>query len=69
VNARDIRDIENHNAYVRMLSKGAPIKPFSLRTVAPEKGDRKKGDLLKELSYLKYGRPREEVEREIMERF
>ncbi len=67
--AQDIIKIDNYNAYVSMLVKGQPTKPFNMKTVAPEKGNIEIVDSLKELSYLKYGRDREEVEAEIMAKY
>ena len=67
--AQDIMKIDNHNAYVSMLSNGQPIKPFSIETLPPPKGNMEIINAIKELSYLKYGRDREEVEVEIMERY
>lgn len=67
--AKDIMNIDNFNCYVKMLSKGVPIKPFNIRTLAPEITDRSKLESLKELSYLKYGRSREKVEEEIMKKY
>ncbi len=67
--ANDIIKIDNYNAYVSMLVKGQPTKPFNLSTLAPEKGNPEIVDALKELSYLKYGRDREEIEEEIMARY
>jgi hypothetical protein len=67
--ASDITKLDNYNSYVSMLVKGQPTKPFNIKTLAPEKGNIDIVGDLKELSYLKYGRDREEVEKEIMERF
>ena len=52
-----------------MLVNGQPVKPFNLRTLPPEKGNPEIVDGLKELSYVRYGRDRAEVEAEIMGRF
>ena len=68
-NAQDITKIDNYNAYVSMLVRGQPTKPFNIATIAPEEGNMKIVDSLKQLSYLKYGRDREEVEEEIMARY
>ncbi len=65
----DITKLDNYNAYVNLLSKGQPVKPFNLHTIAPEKGNPDIVDSLKELSYVKYGRDRAEVEAEIMGRY
>lgn len=67
--AQDITKLDNYNAYVNMLVNGQPTKPFNLKTLAPEKGNPEIVDSLKELSYVKYGRDREEVEAEIMGRY
>jgi hypothetical protein len=67
--AHDITKLENYNAYMSMLVKGHPTKPFNLKTLAPEQGNMEIVDSLKELSYAKYGRDREEVEAEIMARY
>ncbi len=68
-NAQDITKLDNYNAYVSMLVNGQPTKPFNIRTLAPEKGNPDIVDSLKELSYVKYGRDRAEVEAEIMGRY
>lgn len=67
--ADDIMKIDNWNAYVSMLVKGQPTKPFNMKTLPTPTGDTSRVEKMKELSYLTYGRPREEVEAEIMERF
>lgn len=68
-NAQDITKLDNWNAYISMLVGGQPVKPFNLQTLAPEKGNPDLVNDIKELSYLKYGRDRQEVEAEIMGRF
>lgn len=65
----DIARLDNYNAYMSMLVKGEPVKPFNIKTLAPEAGNPSIVDSLKELSYLKYGRDRQEVETEIMSRY
>ncbi|MFA5791746.1 MAG: TraM recognition domain-containing protein [Candidatus Paceibacterota bacterium] len=67
--ASDITKLDNYNAYMSMLVNGQPTKPFNLHTMAPEKGNPEIVDSLKELSYVKYGRDRAEVETEIMARY
>jgi len=67
--AQDITKLDNYNAYMSMLIKGQPTKPFNIKTLAPEKGNPEIVDSLKELSYIKYGRDRDEVENEIMARY
>lgn len=65
----DIIKLDNYNAYVNMLVDGQPTKPFNIITLPPEKGNMELVDSLKELSYLKYGRDREEIEAEIMAKY
>lgn len=68
--ASDITKLENRNAYVQMIIKGAPAtKPFNIFTADNPKGNFDMVDKLKQLSYLKYGRDRAEVEEEILAKF
>ncbi|MDZ4284371.1 MAG: DUF87 domain-containing protein [Patescibacteria group bacterium] len=67
--AHDLMNIENRNAYVRLLSHGRPTKPFTIETEPPESGEPLQVEDLKLRSYTRYGRPREEVENEILERY
>ncbi len=67
--AQDIAKLDNYNTYMNLLVKGQPTKPFNLHTLPPEKGNPEIVDNLKELSYVKYGRDRAEVESEIMARY
>jgi len=67
----DIVKLDNFNSYVKMLVNGTPTKPFSMTShwsMTP-KGNTEIVEKIKELSYLKYGRAREEVENEIMEKY
>jgi hypothetical protein len=69
--ATDIMKLDNFNSYVKMLVGGMPVKPFSMTShwsLTP-KGNVEIVDKIKELSYLKYGRDREEIEEEIMEKY
>ena len=65
----DIIKLENYNAYMKMLIKGQPGKPFNLKSMAPERGNREMVPLIKELSYLKFGRDREQIESEILAKY
>ena len=67
--AADIMNIDNYNAYVRVLVKGQPVKPFNIQAMAPPEGGYGIGEKIKELSYLRYGRDRAEVEEEIMQKY
>ena len=67
--AADIIKQENLNCYMKMLINGTPVKPFNSHTPFPPKGNMESIEAIKELSYLKYGRDRTEVEEEIIARF
>lgn len=67
--AKDLMNLDNHNAYVKMLSGGRTTKPFSIETAAPSRGSPDAVDRLKELSYLKFGRERASVEAEVMGKY
>jgi hypothetical protein len=67
--SQDILKLENLNCYMKMLINGVPVKPFNSHTPFPPKGNTDSIEAIKELSYLKYGRDREEVEDEIMARY
>ena len=68
--AKDITRLDNYNAYMSMIINGAPsLKPFNIATVAPRQGNKEIVPQLKELSYLKYGRDRDEVEAEVFARY
>lgn len=67
--ANDILKIENYNAYVKMLSRGIPQKPFNIVTMPPFKGNPEIVNSLKDLSYMTFGRDRSEVEAEISQKY
>lgn len=67
--AFDLMNIDNHNAYLKLLVRGKPVKPFNIETLSPPKGDQGKIDMIKHLSYTNYGQPREEVEKMILEKY
>ncbi len=64
----DLVNLEKFNAYVKMLVYNTVQRAFSIVTDPPIPGNPKQAQYLKELSMYKYGRPREEVEAEILER-
>src|SRR6185369_5231661 len=68
-NTLDFVNIENYNAYVRMLANGVPQKPFNIKTSAPATVNQNQVDDLRELSYLTYGRDRQAVEDAIRARY
>jgi hypothetical protein len=66
---KDIMNVDNLNAYLKILSQGKPVRPFSIFEPFPPKGDIAIGDKLKQLSYLTYGQDRSFVEDSIMEKY
>ena len=67
--ANDILKIENYNAYIKMLSRGIPQKPFNITILPPTKGNPEIVEQLKQLSYMTFGRDRAEVEVEIAQKY
>lgn len=67
--ASDFSNIENFNCYARILANGVPVRPFSIKALKAPDGNPEIVNQLKQLSYQKYGRPREEIEKEIMEKY
>jgi hypothetical protein len=66
--AFDLINIEKYNCYVRLLIDNQNPPPFSCASINLSPGDPKRAHLLRELSRTTYGRPREEIEKEILER-
>lgn len=67
--AYDLANIDNANAYLKPLIGGLTTKPFNIKTLPREKGSREWAEQIKQLSRLKYARPREEVEADIQSRY
>lgn len=64
----DLLNVDNWNCFVKLLINGQTSRPFSMKTNPPVHGDPALAETIKEISRTKYGRPREEVEREIIEK-
>lgn len=67
--ANDIANIENRNAYVKLLSDGTPTVPFSIHTMNSAAVDFEYAKQMIEYSTLKYGTARDIVDAEIKERY
>jgi hypothetical protein len=65
----DFVNVENRNAYAKILAGGVPQKPFNIKTIDLAPGNKEQIDDLRELSYLTYGRDRGEVEGNIRSRY
>ena len=65
----DLQQLPNYNTIVKMLIGGVPTQPFSMANLPPLGHSNKQlADALKQLSAVKYGRPRAVVEKAIFER-
>lgn len=69
----DIMKIPNRNAYLQMIGHGKPLTPFNIETLPLDffatPNPKGVADKIKQLSYHKYGKPRQEVEDDIMRRY
>jgi len=65
----DIMNIDNFNAYLKLLIDGKTHDAFNLKITAPTKDHPEIVEALKALSYKAYGRDREEIEQEISKKF
>lgn len=69
-NESDLINIERFNVYIKTIVNNEPVPPFSMnltRDIVAEKklANPRVGEIIKEMSRLRYGRDREEVEQEI----
>lgn len=65
----DLVNIENRNAYVKLMIGGAASRPFTIQTLPPMgKENQKIGQAIKQLSRLKFGLDRRVVEHQVGER-
>ena len=65
----DMTNIDKYNFYIKMLIDGAPTKPFNGQSVAPDpNANPQLSAAIKELSRLKYGKPKDQVNNEILDR-
>lgn len=67
--ASDLMNIENRNAYVRILAGGTPTRPFNIKTMAPKAVSPDDIALVIDRSYAQYAKPRRKVEMEISARY
>ncbi|GAC1414060.1 MAG: hypothetical protein NVSMB66_6960 [Candidatus Doudnabacteria bacterium] len=67
-NEFDLVNIDRFNAYVKLMINGTASKPFNMATLPPHSGGSKaNADAIRQLSRLKFGRPRDEVEAALLE--
>jgi len=67
-NEYDLVNIEKFNSYIKLLVDNQPTRPFNMQTMPPQAGQPEIAKIIKDASRLKYGRPKKEVEKEILER-
>jgi hypothetical protein len=65
----DLINIDNFNAYIKLMINNQTSRPFNLLTYPPAKGNPEIAQAIKEFSRLKYGRNRSIVEKEISGRW
>ncbi len=66
--AYDLINVEQYNAYVKLLIDNAPTRPFNMRTLPPGPASAELAAGLKQRSRQQYGRDRKSIEAEILER-
>lgn len=67
--AQDLENMPNRHAVLSLLANGMPARPFTIQTEVLPNFDYSRVDELKQLSYMTYGRAREEIEGEILKKF
>jgi hypothetical protein len=66
-NEFDLVNVERFNAFIKLMIKGSASKPFNITMYPPPSGaSLETAAAIRELSRLKHGRPRSEVESEIV---
>ncbi len=64
----DIINVDQYTANMKLLIDNTASRPFNMATILPPEGNPEMIPLLKELSRMKYGRRRDEVEQDIRKR-
>ena len=62
---QDLVNIDNFNAYVKLLINDKTSKPFTIQTIRESAGSPEMFEYIKQLSQTTFGRPRAQVEEEI----
>lgn len=63
--ASDLMNLDNFNAYIKLLINNQVSRPFNIRILKPDLSDKKFAETIRQLSNQKYARLRNEVEQEI----
>lgn len=65
----DVINIERYNAYVKLMIKGTASRPFNMKTYPkPAGANDEAAKIIRSMSRLALGRPKGEVEKDILER-
>ncbi len=64
----DLMNTDMFTWNVKLIIDQAQAKPFTMKAYPPEKGNKKVGDALKEISRIQFGRDKADVEADIAER-
>jgi hypothetical protein len=67
--AKDLENLPNRTGIAAMLVNGIPARPFTIETMQLPNFNHDSVEELKQLSYTRYGVPRQEVEDDIRRRF
>ncbi len=68
-NEFDVVNIERYNSYVKLMIKGTASTPFNMETYPkPAGGDPHAAQVIRNLSRMKFGKPKSEVSNEILHR-
>ncbi|MFH1956299.1 MAG: DUF87 domain-containing protein, partial [Patescibacteria group bacterium] len=67
--SHDLINLDNYNAYLKLLINGQTSRPFNIRTLSFHQGDPQFGSDVAKLSASRYGKTRREVEEEINRKY
>lgn len=67
--ANDLINIDNRNAYLKLLVSGQTTRPFNVKIEPPVAGDPAAVATMKEFSRTTYGRARAQIEADILRRY
>ena len=67
--AADLMRVDNYQAHLKLLVNGKPSQPFNIETLPYHGGTKEYVKQMQEISALRYGRPRAEIEAEIAKSF
>jgi len=65
---KDLINIDNYNAYVKLLIGGQPSIPFNIKTLPSDTPNNERGEMIINISRQKYGSLRSKVEQDVLKR-